>query len=170
MKSKQIFFYGLEIDLRDILKHIEQNFEVKYIKVGLLDYTPDTIDSFLDTENTIGVSLYKDWNQVDKYMIIPKTEEVEIRNVPQKRGGLKYAIDQMKNPNSIIFYSGGVYNESFIIASKIGTISQTEFSKKIFKSVSSYIKKGFQKEGAFYISDESLKKQKQGVILTTDVG
>ncbi len=167
MRSKQIFFYVLKEDLVKILKSIESNFDIKYAEAGLMNERVSSIDSLASVEG-IGNVDYGDWNHNKKYLLLSKSKSLQIREIPQKKGGIKYAIDQMKNEDSVVFYFGGLYKDDAIIASKIATISNTEFTKNIFKYISNYIKKNFKNVRGFYVSSGSLEKAKNGIRLTTD--
>ncbi len=170
MRSKQIFFFGLKEDLISIIKFIESNFEIKYVSAGLKDEIPFCIDTLFEDMSNIGNVKYGDWNHNEKYLILPKTKDLVIEDIPQRKGGIKYAIDQKENNESVVLFLGGQHKDNAIIASKIGTISETEFSKNIFKFASKYIKKHFKKINKFYVGTEALKKSRQeGVRLTTDV-
>lgn len=167
MKSKQIFFYGLQEDLLEMFKSIESKFDIKYAQAGMFDEKILCLNSL--NVNTIGNVQYGDWNHNPKYLLLPKENTLQVREVPQKKGGIKYAVDQMKNKDSVVFYLGGFYMGNSIIASKIGTISNTDFSKNIIKHVSNYCKTNFENISGFYVSKNALEKSKKGVRLTTDV-
>lgn len=168
MKSKQIFFYGLKEDLIKIIKSIELNFSVKYVEAGLKDKHPFCVSDLIENINNIGFTDYGDWNHNEKYLILPKDKDLIIESIPQRKGGIKYAIDQKENNESIVIFLGGNYQNKAIIASKIGTISVTDFSNNIFKFVSAYIRKEFKNINGFYISDNALKESEKGIRLTTD--
>lgn len=50
-------------------------------------------------------------------------------------------MDQAENPDSIVFWPGGFYNKENLICGHIGTISDTDGSKKIFKCFEKALKK-----------------------------
>jgi len=167
MKSKQIFFFASKEDLIELIKFIELKFNIEYTQAGLLDRKVSKVSSVSVIEDCKEVE-YGDWNFNKIYIILPKGKELKIREVPQRSGGIKYAIDQINNEESIEMYVGGSYKEKTIIASKISTISNTEFSKHTMKSLSIYFK-NFKKVEDFYICPSALKEYKNGVRLTTDV-
>lgn len=169
MKSKQIFFYGLKDDMLNIIKHIESNFNIKYASVGLKDEIHSCFNTLLEKIDDMDNIEYGDWNQNDKYLILPKNQELKIRSVPQRGGGVKYAIDQMINKNSIVFYLGGKFENKAIIASKIAAIYDEEFSINTFNFFSKQIKKEFKKINEFYVGVQALKESGNGLRLTTNI-
>lgn len=73
----------------------------------------------------IGFTIYGDWNRIDNYLVVKKDILINIREVPQRTGEIKFAIDQMINPNSIELKLGGIYREkdTVIVAGRIATLS-----------------------------------------------
>ena len=167
MRSKQIFFFATKEDLYELLKFIETNFNIHYAEAGLLDERVSCISS-LYTAVEFNHIEYGDWNFNEIYIIIPKDKKLKIREVPQRAGGIKYAVDQRENDESIEISLGGKYKDEAIIASKIATISQTEFAKNMMKQLSIYFKK-IKKIEEFYVFPEALKIAAKGVRLTTDI-
>ncbi len=168
MISKEIFFLGIKEDLLNILIYIESNFKIQYIKAGLLCDIP-SIEKTLKNKSNLGIVDHKDWNFNEKFLILNQDTELMIRKIEQRRGGVKYAIDQLKNQNSIVVSLGG-YNQSenAIIASKITALYDTDFINKIYKELSKIIKKNSKKTGRFYISKGALDMSTKGVRLTED--
>jgi hypothetical protein len=170
MKSKQIIFFSTILDLEIILKEIEDSFDVNYFKMGLFDSKDiPRFDSIL-TLPDLGFTKYGDWNYADSYLILPEDISLNIREVSQKKGGTKYAIDQMVNPKSIELKCGGIYleKENIIVAGRIATISDNVFSQELYKSFSKLITKKFKKIDGFYVGDEAREKLKLGWRLVTN--
>ena len=165
MKSNQIFFFALKEDLIELVKSIESNFNIKCAHTGLLDEKIDCILSLQDVLKHHQVK-FGDWNFNNSYLLIPYRCELQIREVAQRKGGIKYAIDQMKNEDSAVFSLGGEYDNA-IVASKIGTISNTKFAKEFMLYISAYVKQ-YKNISNFYISSRAFEKAKKGVRLTTN--
>jgi len=170
MNNKQIFFYGLKEDFIEIFKSVESSFNIKYAQAGLFDdkVSVSSVRSLVTSDDIDDVE-YGDWNNNKKYLLLPKENDIQIRSIPQKKGGIKYAVDQMKNEDSVVFYIGGIYKDNAVIASKIATISNTEFTKSILKYLTAYIKKNFDNINGFYVSPKALKESEKGLRLTTDI-
>jgi hypothetical protein len=162
MKSIQTFFFADYDDIKSIIESIESDNYVKYCQVGLFDINPTPeLNSFFEL-TTIGYVKYGDWNLNSAFLIVDKNSDINIRSVEQIKGGIKYAVDQKNNPNSIVFKPSGIYKEGVFVAGSIGTISETDFSKKLFKTYSSLIKKNFMKVGSFYVGKNALNKLNNG--------
>ncbi|MDC6384617.1 hypothetical protein D2V93_02250 [Flagellimonas taeanensis] len=166
--GKEIFLLETKEGLMKLLDFIESSFEIKYIRAGLLDEHPKTKNSLTD-KLELGIVDHKDWNFNEKYLILKQNDELHVREVPQKKGGIKYAIDQMKNADSLIISLGG-YNktENAIIASKITTKNNTSFTNLFFKKLNEFLKANNKKVESFYIGADALIMAKEGTRLTED--
>jgi hypothetical protein len=111
---------------------------------------------------------YGNWNYNKSYIILPNNKELIIREVPQEKGGIKYAIDQMKNEESIVLSMGGNYENIAVIPSKIATIHSSPFIKDLILHTLNFIRK-YKNTDGFYISPEVLEKAKNGFRLSTDI-
>jgi hypothetical protein len=63
----------------------------------------------------------------------------------------------MENLQSLTFKMGGIYTEKkdILVAGRIATIWENDFSDKVFKMFSSKIKKYFKKIDSFYVGKEA---------------
>ncbi len=170
MKSKQLIFFSLLEDIENIIQDLESTIDIQYYKTGLLDKTNIPVyNSLFDVPN-IGYALSGDWNKIDIYLIVKKTTSLNIEAVPQRAGGIKFAVDQGNNPKSIELKLGGIYKEkeNVIVAGRVATISEDSDSLELFKLLSIKIKKEFKKIGAFYVGKSAGQKLKDGWRLVTN--
>jgi len=170
MKNKQMMFFAIIEDVEKAILDIESIIEVQYYKTGLLDIKSiPTYKSVFDTPN-IGFTFSGDWNRIDNYLITKKSTTVNVREVPQRTGEMKYAVDQMNNPKSIEMKLGGIYQEkgNIIVAGRIATISEDADSNQLYKLFTTKIKKELKKIGAFYVGKKAEEKLKLGWRLVTN--
>lgn len=168
MKSKQLFFFSEICDIKRIMKNIEEVKAIEYYEAGLFDTnTSFHLDSLLELEE-LGYVSNGDWNHSKNFLVIPKGQLINIREIPQRSGGVKYAFDQMKNPKSIVFKGSGILKDGVIVAGSIGTISEDELSLEIFRNFSKQLKKAFYKVGSFYVGPKAKEKLNKGWRLVTN--
>jgi len=167
--SKQILFFAVKNDFIKILKKFEKNTNVCYISMGLFDEIPTNINSLLHPDLNIGFVKNGDWNHNDSYLIYPSHFEPKIESIEQRRGGIKYAVDQSNNKDSILILLGGDFEKRTIIASRISSISNSDFSKKSISLLNKIIKSEFKKINNFYVGPEALEYMKRGFRLTASV-
>jgi hypothetical protein len=164
MKNKQTIFFAILPDMEPILKNIEAAIDIHYFKTGFSDSRNILhYNSILEMPN-FGFTLFGDWNRIDSYLVMPKKEFVNVRTVSQRSGDPKFAVDQLINERSIEFKPGGIYSEkgNVIVAGRISTVSEDEFSNETFKIFSSRIKKDFKKIGSFYVGNNAVENLKLG--------
>ncbi|HET9056085.1 MAG TPA: hypothetical protein VFN30_04480 [Chitinophagaceae bacterium] len=168
MKSKQILFFATAADIEPIVKSIETSFSIRYYEMGLFDTnSTGSYNSVFEIPN-FGFPKVGDWNRDLRLMAIPKEMSLVIRDIPQKIGGIKYAIDSLENQTSICFQFGGIYQNGILLGGTCGTSFLNDFSSQVFKDFSSRVKKFFKKIGTFYVGEEAEKKLKEGWRLVTN--
>lgn len=155
-------------DIEPIIRNIQSTIDLHYYKMGLMNSQDiPTYSSLLNTPN-IGQTLSGDWNRIDDYLVMKKDAILSVRNVPQKAGGVRFAVDQLENPSSITIKIGGIYSEGILVAGRAATASDDETSNELFKLFSTRIKKDFKKIGAFYVSKQAKEKLELGWRLVTN--
>lgn len=163
-------FFALLKDIENIIQEFESMIEIQYYKTGLLDSKSiPTYNSVFDVPN-VGFTLSGDWNRIDNYLISKKSAFLNIREIAQRTGEMKFAVDQMNNPKSIELKLGGIYKEkeNVIVAGRVATISEDSDSLELFKLLSNKIKKEFKKIGTFYVGESAEQKLKEGWRLVTN--
>jgi hypothetical protein len=169
MKSRQAFFFATLIDIKPVLEEMERLCAVSYHKTGLFDNQDIPFYKTVFDAPNLGYTLNGDWNYTDTYLVMPKEEVLRIRNVPQRAGGTRYAVDQAINLDSVTLAMGGQYlnKENILVASKIATISNTRFSLDYFKKFNFQLRR-YKKIGSFYVGKEAEEKLRNGWRLVTD--
>lgn len=163
-------FFALLEDIQNIIESLEIDYSLSYYKTGLFETTLiPTYNSLIDVP-FVGYTKYGDWNYTDTFLALPKKVNLIIREIPQKKGGTKYAIDQMANLESIAINLGGIYSEkeNVLTAGKVGTISDTIFSINVYESIAKKIRKSFKKVGSFYVGKAAEEKLQEGWRLVTN--
>lgn len=170
MKSRQFMFFTQLEDIDYLVKNIETCIDIIYYKTGLHDTRSiPTYNSIFDVPN-VGFVSSGDWNRVDSFLVMKKSTPLNIREVPQRTGEMKFAIDQVNNLKSIEFKLGGVYLEkgNVIVAGRVSTLSEDNDSNELYRLFTTKIKKDFKKIGSFYVGNCAQEKLKQGWRLVTN--
>lgn len=141
---------------------------MKYYEMGLFDTKNNVAYSSISEISNFGYPKVGDWNRDLRLMAIPYEMSLVTREVPQKVGGIKYAIDPLENQTSICFQYGGVYKDGILLAGSCGTSFLNDFSLQVFKEFSSKVKRNFKRIGDFYVGKEAEEKLKMGWRLVTN--
>ncbi|RKR09271.1 hypothetical protein C8C83_0891 [Flavobacterium sp. 90] len=162
MKSKQFIFFGKKTDFQEILQEVESKKVLKYFQTGLFDeINIVNYNSLLDYRN-LGNASFGSQGLNDCFLIIANDKELKIRSVPQRKGGVKYAVDQLINEESIIIEPGGVFKNDIFVAGRIGTVKDDAFSKELYNLFFSLIKRRFTKIGNCYVGKTAKEKLDSG--------
>jgi hypothetical protein len=168
MKGHQIHIFGIKADFEMLLQTIESSRELQFVRAGLFD-VPDPNRMLTLLDSNLGIAVKGDNNLEARYLVADRMESIKVRPVPQYGGGMKYAIDQKNNPKTIVFWPGGMFGETCVIAGNVGTISDDEASLAIFKLFSKEIKRQFEKIKSFHVGKEAGGLLNKGWRLTSSV-
>jgi len=155
MTKNSLPFFATENDLSKLLTNVVRVRPLQFVVCGLSDTS--IVQSM--------PSLLKSSPRTN-YLIADRDLVIEVRVVPQKGGGQKYAVDQQSNPKTIVFCPGGMIEDRCLLAGQIGTISNTQTSLEFFKLFSSEMSKQFSKIKSYYVGEEATRLLDNGVRLT----
>jgi hypothetical protein len=159
--------FTTRLDLIPGINRIESRMPLKYVKTGLLGCNKIKCFDSMTEIKELGVNHTGKYITGISFLIVDRNEEIKIRKVKQNTGACLYAVDQLENPNSIIFQPGGIYENGYIIRGNIGTTSETQKSRKLWRFFSKEIIKGFNKIKDWYVGPEALKLADSGFRLIT---
>jgi hypothetical protein len=103
------------------------------------------------------------------YLVSLDGEGIDIRDVRQRAGGVRFAIDQLVNENTVALRPGGRYGNDVLLAGQIGTASTSPQSRALFKIFTNLVRQRFSKVNAFYLGSEALNALKARARLTIAV-
>jgi hypothetical protein len=162
-------FYALKEDILPVLEAVEQDYPLKYIRTGSrLQPEFETFFSCAEILN-LGKATQDSAINCETFLITEAANRVRIRTNSPPVGPKRFFVDQLLNPDTVTFSSGGRWNEDIVLYGRIATASDSEFSQKLMKRFHSVIKKRFTKIRAFFVGSEAHKLLDQGKRLTLAV-
>jgi hypothetical protein len=169
MPSKQTLFFATAADIKEVIQNIESSNKLKYQRMGLLEQSElKSADSLLN--NGLGIANAGDNNLCTSFLVIDRNKEIVSREIPQKAGGIKFAIDQLKNPAAIEIRPAGVFESAqAIIEGRIATASADIRSAELFSLFSKALKSKFVKLNTYFVGKEAFKSYEEGWRLTQSV-
>jgi hypothetical protein len=169
MRGHAIYFYATRDDLEPVIRSIEATASFNYVLTGLQSSRIfPTYSSGLEIPS-LGRATGQSAVHCEAYLVVPKETQVLIRDVPQRAGGVMYAVDQLINPDSIVFQPGGVLDDSVVISGEAGTTAQTEKATEIFSLFRKWLKNDFQRRQSFYVGPNALQLKEKGSRLTANL-
>ena len=161
--SRHLHFFATRGDLLPVLTAAEQKLDLRYTLMGQTTtktpqvfYSVEAIPDFgiANCESAIGCSSY-----------LTYFKQVSLK--PRKiQGTGKYAWDQLLNPETIEFKSGGFWKAKILLYGRIATVSSHPDSIKIIEELRKLIKKATVRVNAFWVGREAEIFWKNGGRLT----
>jgi len=168
-KSKSIHFFATKRDLEAVLTKVESQRSLKYTEAGMFD-SPET-RTFVSGSQipNLGLAPSGDNNLEPFWLITDANAKVQIEVVPQRRGGTRYGIDPGLNPESLVIWPGGIFEESCVIAGQVGTAKMNHISIELANLVAREIRRQFKRIKSFFVGPEAEQLLDAGYRLTTSV-
>jgi len=165
---KGIYFFATKEDMASGLKAIESVVDLKYIRTGLFDSPEiEEYSSFRELPN-FGISKTGSPATESNFLLFGKDARVEIREVSQRDGSKKYAIDMLDNPDCLSFRPAGDHNGEYLIP---GDFSPGEgpFSERLYPEFRKLFLEGFKSVKSYRVGQNALEKLESGVPLTPTI-
>lgn len=168
MVRNQVSFFATKADLETLLRAIESKRQVQYVVTGLFDSPRiEPIPSLL-TVPDLGYLTTGDQNQATGYLVAARETSIKFEPVPQRRGGVKYAVDQLANPTTVAFRPGGAFGEKCLIAGDVGTATDDLSSLQLFRLFCDELSRQFTKIQSDYVGRDAGKLLDRGWRLTAN--
>jgi hypothetical protein len=103
------------------------------------------------------------------FLVINRNNAVVVREVPQHKGGFKFAIDQLHNPDSTVFQPCGLHREGILIAGRIATTGATPAALALHQLMVRTVTRGFCRIQSYWLGPEALTLFQAGARLTAAV-
>jgi hypothetical protein len=163
------FTYATRSDYEPVIRAVEATRNLKYILCGMFETpTPPMYTSGLDIPD-LGIATEGDSARENNYLIMDAAVELESRKIDLYSGETRYAVDQWRNPQSISFRPGGVFEERCIIQGDLGTASRHPASVALCRAFTSEFTKRFRlMHGHWWVGPEALQRFQEGMRLTLD--
>lgn len=166
--SKDLFFFGTKGDILSIFYEAEKNLSLRYVESGLFEENNSLIYYSIDSIPGLGINTSGE--AISKsYLVLSKKEELTVRDVLQRNGTMNYAIDQLENPDTTVFWPGGIYEDKYLIQGRLASISDSSRSKDLQKEITKIIKKKFKRINGAWFGDEARSLEKKVRFITISI-
>jgi hypothetical protein len=161
-------FFATREDILSVLQAVEASQPLQYVRCGLFDESESPVFRGF-ASLPIGPAQTGQSILEPTFLVMVQGDKVNVRTVPQRRGGDKYAVDQEANPGTITIRPGGMHNDSALIAGMVGTIHEDEKSARLMNAFSQALKQDFTKVKSYLVGPEAKKLHSSGMRLTHSV-
>jgi hypothetical protein len=141
-------------DLSQLVSSVCRELKVHFVLCGMFDSdTPVVFESF---------DQHRDMQQ---YLVLEPERQLKVRQVTQKDGSIKFAVDQLANPKSVAVSCGGFASEKLLVAGQIGYSSNDPDAADMFFAFDQEVRKKFSKIKAYWVGPEAERLLDSGVNL-----
>jgi hypothetical protein len=172
IKPRATYLYATRADMEPGLNAVEGQKALQYVRRGLFESPQvQVVSSALEIPD-LGFARVGDLILANRYLVLDASLEVKIREVPQRRGGVRYAIDEVANPTGMIFVPGGLYEgreDRYLIVGEVVATGDPR-SHELYRLFVPLLVKGFTKIKSYYVGPEALRLLREGVRLTHSAG
>lgn len=167
MTKRQQEFFAAAPDLESLMRVVEANRQLQFVKTGLLDtHDFERRSSLLDIPGIRRASV-SDPSQAPAYLVARGDVAIRARPIPQRGGGLKYALDQLANPETVVLRLGGISEEGCLLAGQVGTASANPDSVDLYRVFCTALVSQFTKMKSYYFGNEAAELLERGWRLTS---
>lgn len=163
---KRLNFYATQADLVGALGDID---DVRFTEIGNFETAKLLQYDDVAAIPALGQSRYGSASANPSYLVMLRDMKVDVRLLAG-RDQMRHLVDQLDNPDSIVFQPGGLFTEDALIAGHIGTATDNQVSVALMKKFSRQMTRGFTKVRAFLVGPEALAMFHDGKRLTDSVG
>lgn len=163
----QRHFYALPEDLMVIFDLVEASQSLRYTPIETLASAKAM--SFLSGAElpTLNAPPPSDSaSSGHSYLVTFRDNEPVGRKIELNSGGVRYAFDQLMNPDSIELLPGARHESGAILYGRIATGSDSATSGELFGLFKRAIGKRFRKTNAFWVGPKAEEAWRQGARLT----
>lgn len=139
--SKVIDIFATRKDLIDLLVDVESERSIHYVEAGMFVTPEPTQFQSCSQIPVFGAIRVASANLASIYLVADAEISFTIRPVPQRKGGIRYAMDQRMNPDSVALYPGGQFDDRTILAGSIGTCTDSPASLVLLRTIATLIQK-----------------------------
>ena len=169
-RHRSIRFFATKKDLIEILTPIEKEYAISYIKMGMFDN--NECIRYYSIKDAEEIEYTDSAWRGDYIMILPQKQKVHIREVPQRRGGIKYFIDTEGNENGLVFGGiGGIYTKmpKTLIGGNFFIMGFPDFDEEameLYKTICKHFRRNSKRVEGAYVAKDALSLLKSGWRLT----
>jgi hypothetical protein len=167
MGRYKFMFFATAKDLAPGLSLLEAREKLQYTSMHQVDSDrPQTYLSYADIPH-FGQANDPAAVMNPAYLVALQGTVVQVKSIPQKAGGVNFAIDQTLNEDSVILRPGGVCGHDVLLPGAIATVSESAASLELYDFMLKPYLARFTKVQEFFLGPEALELWHSGTRLTT---
>jgi hypothetical protein len=166
LQGSSLELFCTQSDLLSLFDLVEASSALTYAQTGLWEVAVAKLYASGRDLPNLGISILGETSTEASYLVLEAGQTANVEAVPQRNGGVLYAVDQMLNPDTVVLKPGGIYRHECVIAGQLAAISTSSASQALFVRFSRAIRQTFSKHRSYWIGVEAHDLWKNGMRLT----
>lgn len=166
-RSLQEPFFATRADMVPGIEKIESERRLKYALCDEYDLSDVPIVSSLLAVKDLGSNQTGKANDAPMFLVTAHDEPIKVQTIERPGSKTRYAVTQEGNPRSIVIAVSGLYQESTLVAGKVGTVSGHPDAIALYKHFARELTRGFVKIRTYLVGPEALRMMDEGRRLVT---
>jgi hypothetical protein len=164
---KHVLFFALRDDLAAVIEVVEANTQIKYVRMG--NFTTPETETFLSGLElpNLGKADSDSASTCTSYLVCRRDTPVNVRALEGAGGVSRFLVDQLSNPDTVVFTPAGLWDDDTLLHGRVATISESELSQEMMKVFGAVFRKKFTKLKAFFVGPMALAFLNAGKRLTS---
>lgn len=164
--SRALQTYATKNDWYECLQSIETQRPLSYTVCGLFDTAEFQTFIGIDAIPNFGFATTSSAISEPCYLVCDFDLGIQTRPIPQRRGGMKYAIDQAMNPFTVGLKPGGLLHQDMLIAGTLGACTEHRASIELYNLLIREMKRRFARIKSYWVGPEAVQLLDRGGRLT----
>lgn len=145
-----LLFFAIDDDLLPVFGMVEGKYSLAYVPTGQFSHRSLSLISHGREIPNLGSANDDSSIRCETYLVTKDSTPVEFRAIRRVDGSERFIIDQLLNPDSVTFTSGGKWGDA-VLHGRVATASDSDTSKDLMKIFNRAIKKHFKKVRAYWV-------------------
>jgi len=131
--------------------------------IELLNFYPmstnaleDVASLRIDEVPNLGVAEFGALVQENSYLVLPANEPPAPREIHLNSGGIRYAFDQLINPDSLIMTPGGLWKNNCYVVGEVSSLHNTGISVTVPKKIRSVLRKKYRYSDGYWVGPKCI--------------
>lgn len=162
---KHLLFYALKEDILPVIEAVELKCSLRYFRAG--QFSESIPQSFLRGGEIPNIGTASSESSINcETFLVTESANIDMRPIRQTDGSVRFGVDQLLNPDSVMFSAGGIWRPDVILYGRVATASDSVKSQKLMKIFNSTLRKQFRKVKAYWVGPKAYVLLEEGARLT----
>lgn len=163
---KTLNFFATQADLLPVLDAVDAGAALQYVRTG--NFTSSVTQRFTKGRDLpeLGIASSTTASTCASWLVAPADQRIHIRTLSVLSSPMRYLVDQMENPDTIVLTPAGLWQDEILLHGRIATVSETPEAKTLMALFAAEIRRGFKTVKAFAVGPEAMAMLAAGTRLT----